>query len=257
MRAQTADFVNHCRSISVEHMTLITPLLMQPDGLDKAVEALAAGGTRASVLNHSFAAYPNIEEDTGFAAQKLDEAIDIAAALGAGGLYLVTGGRGSLNWEQAAARFADLIAPCRRNAEEKGVRLMVEPASGFNADIHFVHTLDDTIRLAQIAGIGVCLELHACWMEGGLKEKFARAMPLTGLVQVSDYVAGDRTAPCRAVPGDGMIPLERLIGDILEAGYEGLFDLELLGPRIDAEGPEQATRRAAEQLSAILVRLGA
>jgi sugar phosphate isomerase/epimerase len=82
-------------------------------------------------------------------------------------------------------------------------------------------------------------------------------MPMIGLVQVSDYVLGDRITPCRAVPGDGAIPLERLIGDILEAGYQGLFDLELVGPRIVAEGPREATKRAAENLSEILVRLGA
>ena len=82
-------------------------------------------------------------------------------------------------------------------------------------------------------------------------------MPITGLVQVSDYVSGDRTAPCRAVIGDGMVPVERLLGDLLDAGYRGVFDLELLGPRIEAEGARAATRRAAENLSEILVKLGA
>jgi sugar phosphate isomerase/epimerase len=82
-------------------------------------------------------------------------------------------------------------------------------------------------------------------------------MPMTGLVQASDYVLGDRTAPCRAVPGDGTIPLERLLGDILDAGYTGVFDLELVGPRIETEGNRAATLRAAERLSEILYRLGA
>jgi sugar phosphate isomerase/epimerase len=76
-------------------------------------------------------------------------------------------------------------------------------------------------------------------------------------VQASDYVPGDRTAPCRAVPGDGMIPLAHLLGELLEAGYQGVFDLELLGPRIQEEGPAAATKRAAEKLSEILTRLGA
>ena len=82
-------------------------------------------------------------------------------------------------------------------------------------------------------------------------------MPNTHLVQVSDYVLGDRSAPCRAVIGDGVIPVERLLGDLLEAGYTGVFDLELVGPRIQQEGATSATRRAAENLSEILIRLGA
>ena len=76
-------------------------------------------------------------------------------------------------------------------------------------------------------------------------------------MQVSDYVLGDRSAPCRAVPGDGAIPLRRILGDVLDAGYRGVFDLELVGPRIAAEGAHAATTRAAEYLSTMLDELGA
>ena len=82
-------------------------------------------------------------------------------------------------------------------------------------------------------------------------------MPNTGLVQISDYVSGDRSTPNRAVPGDGMVPNERLLRDLLDLGYEGVFDLELVGPRIEAEGCHAATRRACENLSELLTKLGA
>jgi sugar phosphate isomerase/epimerase len=108
-----------------------------------------------------------------------------------------------------------------------------------------------------MAGIGVCIDLQPCFGEAGLSRLFRRALPITGLVQVSDYVLGDRVAPCRAVPGDGVVPLERLIGDLLAAGYQGLFDLELVGPRITDEGGAAASRRAAERLSEMLTKLGA
>jgi len=250
-------FIDHCRSIGVQHMTLVTPSLVQPGGLAEAQQALIAGGTRVTTVNHPFALSPNLENDRGGATERLLQAIEMAALLDADNIYLVTGGRGSLSWEQAAERFAELIAPCRSLAADHGVRLLVETASEFNVDIHIAHTLDDTIKLAEIAGIGVCLELHACWFESGLQEKIARAMPATGLVQVSDYVLGDRTAPCRAVPGDGAVPLERILGAVLEAGYTGVFDLELLGPRIAAEGHRAATQRAAISLSEILAKLKA
>jgi sugar phosphate isomerase/epimerase len=250
-------FVEHCRAIGVQKMTLATLLLMAPGGVEEAKRALAEGGPRVETVNHVFGAYPDLERDSGEAADQLQRAIDITAALGAKSIYLITGGRGSLCWEEAAERFAELIAPGVDAALAKGITLLVENAPAFNADIHFVHTLADAITLAEIAGIGVCIELHACWAEAGLEKLFSRAMPICGLVQVSDYVLGDRTSPCRAVPGDGVIPLERLLGDLLQAGYEGVFDLELLGPRIEAEGNQAATKRAAENLSAILHRLGA
>lgn len=253
----TTEFTDFCRDLGVQHMTLVTPLLLAPGGIEEAVAALAAGGPRATTVNHVFAVHPDLPRDTGEAARRLGAAIEASARVGASQIYLISGGRGSLDWEDAAARFAEMIAPCKPLAEAQGVRLLVENASAMNVDIHMAHTLPDALRLAEIAGIGVCIELHACWMEGNLSGNFARALPKTGLVQVSDYVLGDRTTPCRAVPGDGAMPLERMIGDLLDLGYKGLFDLELVGPRIVEEGAERASRRAAEWLSDLLIRLGA
>lgn len=257
VRESTSAFIEHCRDIGVCHTTLVTPVLMQPGGLDDAKAALAAGGVAVECVNHPFATAPDLDADRGQATAGLLRAIDIARQLDARSIYMLTGARGSLDWEQAAARFAELVAPCQAAADAAGVQLLVENANSLNADLHIAHTLADAATLAEIAGVGICLELHACWMEAGLKPLFRRLMPLVGLVQVSDYVLGDRSTPCRAVIGDGAIPLERLLGDILASGYTGVFDLELVGPRIEAEGARAATRRAAENLSEILTKLGA
>jgi len=44
---------------------------------------------------------------------------------------------------------------------------------------------------------------------------------------------------------------------VLEAGFEGMFDLELMGPRIEAEGYASVVRRAVDRSSELLERLGA
>lgn len=253
----TPAFVAFCREMGVGHMTLANPHMLGPTVLEDTLAALAAGGTRATNITQPFARYPDLERDEGEAARHLNQAMEAAAALGSQNLYIVSGPRGTLDWEQAAERCAELIAPCRELAGARGVNLLVETANLLNADIHIAHTLDDTIKLAEICGIGVCIDLGACWFESDLKGKFARAMPITHLVQVSDYVLGDRSTPCRAVPGDGCVPLERQIGWLLDLGYTGVFDIELTGPRIAAEGHRQAFARAAENVSEILTRLGA
>lgn len=257
MKESTSAFIEFCRETGIPNMTLVTPLLMQPGGLEEAQQALAAGGTRAAVVNHPIAMGSSLDRVGTEETEKLQQAIEIADTLGAPVIYLVSGGRGSLLWEDAAARFAELVAPCLPLAKQKGVQLTVEIASALNADMHIAHTLDDTVLLAEIAGIDVCIELNACWYEANLKEKFRRAMPRTGLVQVCDYVLGDRYTPNRAVVGDGVVPIEWLLGTLLELGYEGVFDLELIGPRVEQEGPRAASKRAAENLSEMLIKLGA
>jgi sugar phosphate isomerase/epimerase len=258
MRESTTAFIELCRSIGVPNMTLATSLLMQqPGGIEAVKGVLRGAGSRVAVLNHIFAAAPNLEYDRGEASQKLLQAIDLTISLGAKSIYLLTGGRGSLSWEQAAERFIEMLESGKRAARANGVTLMIENASPFNVDIHMAHTLADTILLAEMADIGVCIDLQPCFAEANLAQLFRRARSITGLVQVSDYVLGDRVAPCRAVPGDGIVPLERMIGELLNLGYQGVFDLELVGPRIDAEGGAAAAKRAAERLSEMLTKLGA
>jgi sugar phosphate isomerase/epimerase len=256
LRDGTPAFIEFCRRHAVPNMTLVSLLMAGQDDPGN-VRAAVADGCKATTVNHPFATYPNLEEDTGEAARKLIQAIDLAASIGANAIYLQTGGRGKLDWEQAASRFVELLAPCRDAASKRGVGLMIENASAFNIDMHIAHTLADTIQLAEMAGIGVCIDLQPCWGEAGLSALFRRAMPITRLVQVSDYVMGDRIAPCRAVPGDGVVPLERLIQDLLAAGYKGLFDLELVGPRIEREGGAAASIRAMDWLSHVLTMLRA
>ena len=144
-----------------------------------------------------------------------------------------------------------------RAAEQAGVALAIENASALYADIHIAHTLRDTITLAEMADIGVCIDLFHCWAEADLGGLVERALPRTLQIQLSDYVLGDRALPARAVPGDGAIPIEPFIRQVLAGGYRHGFDLELIGPRIEAEGRFDAARRSGDAVSTMLKRLGA
>ncbi len=66
------------------------------------------------------------------------------------------------------------------------------------------------------------------------------------------FAVGTLSTPNRLVPGDGDIPLDRIVGTVLAAGYAGCFDLELIGPAIDAEGYEAAVPRAVARLTDLL-----
>jgi sugar phosphate isomerase/epimerase len=89
-----------------------------------------------------------------------------------------------------------------------------------------------------------------------LDELVRKNVDAVALVQICDYVLGTFDTPNRAVPGDGDIPLTRLMSMVLEAGYDGPFDLEILGPRIETEGYASAIRRSVDRASAILEELG-
>ena len=251
------EFVDQCIALDAHSVVLTSPQLLVQGGVGLAKRAVLAGGLRVEAINHAFAVFPDLESDRGDAAAALEYLLGAAGELGAKSVYLVTGGRGDLSWEDAALRFGELVAAGAGMARQHGIALMIENSSALYADIHIAHTFSDTVSLAERFDLGICVDLQFCWAEASLDGLFNRATPRCGLVQVSDYVLGDRAVPGRAVPGDGAVPLKRLLGGLLEKGYRGLFDVEVLGPRIDAQGHLQAVTRSVEKLEAILGSLGA
>jgi len=253
------DYVRQCQTLGARQIGLISPALLTPNGLSEARSALSGTGLKVQTIAHVFkAGHLSADRNTWQESREsLTRLIDIAAELNAKSIYMLTGGHGGLSWENAADCFSAAIAPSVDQAKAAGVELAIENASALYAELHIAHSLADTITLAEMAGIGVCIELFFCWAEAGLPALFARAMPRCQLVQLSDYIYGDRSLPARAVPGDGSIPLEYIVSLLLDAGYNGAFDLELLGPRIDAEGPANAVARAAAHVGTLLTNLKA
>jgi sugar phosphate isomerase/epimerase len=246
------------RDLGARRVSLVSNLLLE-DGSRAAREALRSSNCIVETITHPFLGDRHLErsEQSWRAARgTLSRLIDVASSLEAGSIYMLTGGHGSLTWEDAAAVFSEAIAPCVTQARAAGIPLMVENSSPLYAHTHIAHTLRDAITLAELAGVGVCIDLFACWTEAGLRESIAESIPMCHVVQVCDYVYGDRALPSRAVPGDGAIPVKRIVEWVLQAGYAGTFDIELIGPRIDAEGRLEAVRRTAANVGGMLTALG-
>jgi sugar phosphate isomerase/epimerase len=191
--------------------------------------------------------------------ERLRQALLLADRVGAPQLVMTTGCAGRAPWEIAANSLVNALGPVRETAGHLGVRLALEHTNSLRTDVSFVHTLRDAIDLARMLGehIGVCMEVNACWAERGLADTIAAGIDRISLVQVSDQRIGTTSTPDRLVPGDGDIPLERLVRLLLDAGYAGPFDLELVGPRIEREGYASAIRRSVVFLEDVLTTLGA
>ena len=189
--------------------------------------------------------------------ERLNRALDAAVRLHAECLVFTTGPAGPLSWEGAADALEQALDPVLVEARDRGLQFAIEHTNPLRVDVGFVHTLRDDIDLARRLGTGVCMEINACWAERDLVTTIRDGVDTLRLVQVSDYSVGTLSTPNRLVPGDGDIALERIIGDVLDAGYTGCFDLELIGPRIDEEGYPAAIRRSVDWLSEVLARLDA
>jgi sugar phosphate isomerase/epimerase len=133
------------------------------------------------------------------------------------------------------------------DAERLGVRIAVEPVSQLRVDLGFLHSFADALDFVDDIGsswLGVVLELNNAWSERGLYANIRQRRDRIALVQISDFAAGTMAASERVVIGDGDIPLPRICRALADAGYAGWWDIELIGPRIEAEGYESVVPRA-------------
>ena len=118
-------------------------------------------------------------------------------------------------------------------AERAGVVLAFENNHALRMDLGFIHQLHDALDLVEKVGsprLRVCAELNNAWIERFLYPDLARRSGLIGIVQVNDFAAGTLTTPQRVPPGDGIIPLRRILGALASGGYSGFLELELIGP---------------------------
>jgi len=188
---------------------------------------------------------------------RLVHSLDTAVAVGAECIVFTTGPFAPLTWEEAADALEAALQPVLASARERNIPFAIEHTNSLRVDVGFVHTLRDAIDLARRLDTGVCMELNACWAERALADTIRNGIDRIRLVQVSDFKVGTVASSQRLVPGDGDIPLARILGDVIDAGYPGVFDLELIGAAITAEGYDTAVPRALDALGTLLTELGA
>lgn len=240
-RQSLEDDIAMWGALGVGHVGLISPKLAAA-GWDRSAELVAAAGLKVSNISSENSA--------------VTESLRFASAVGAGVVYVCSGPPApSRAWTDSERQFRAEMAPPAAMAAELGVRLAVEPTNPLRSDVSFVFCVRDALALADAAGIDIVVDLYSCWYERDLDAMVRDRMDAVALVQVCDYALGTFDTPNRSVPGDGDIPIERLLSVIDRAGYRGPFDLEVLGPRIEAEGYGDAVRRSVERMSAIIDRL--
>jgi len=176
--ASLRELSGYWHEVGAHRVSLVSNCLLD-EGLTATQQALRTGDYRVETITHTFLTNRHLErneESWRDARDTLNRLIQDAKSLGARSIYMLTGGHGSLAWEEAAEAFRAAIAPCVLEAKAAGIALMVENSAALYAHAHIAHTLRDAVTLAELAGTGVCIDLFACWTEAGLRESIERFM---------------------------------------------------------------------------------
>jgi sugar phosphate isomerase/epimerase len=216
----------------------IWELKLPADGGDAAaLEAFAASGLEPA------SAVPNVPSilplpllggptDPGERVEALCASIHRLAAFGTPGIVCLTGSALGLDPDEARRIVADGLRTVAREAELAGTRIAFEPyqADG-GAEWTIATTIPEALELIDEAGghaaLGLQFDVWHLWNVPTVLGDVRAAIDRIAGVHVCDVRAETRGWADRALPGEGIAPLPELLAALDDAGWDGLYDLEL------------------------------
>jgi sugar phosphate isomerase/epimerase len=173
--------------------------------------------------------------------ESVDDTIDAlrtAADLGAGCLIVCGGARAGHTYNHARRLVQQALEELVPLAEEYGVVMALEPMHpGCAAQCTFLNKLDEALEIIEAIDrpqVKLLLDTYHLGQDSDLVERIPRIAAQVALVQLGDA----KTPPCgeqnRCRLGHGMVPLKEIVCGLRLAGYDGFYDVELLGQDVEA-----------------------
>ncbi len=250
---------------------------VQEVGVVTAARIIADAGLRVSSLCRGGFITARDDETAQKALADNRLAIDEAATLGTTELVMVVGGLPAAyelmsmphtpadgtdkNLVAARQRVADRIGDLVPYAQDKGVRLALEPMHPlFTADRGVLTTLGQSLDIVtdfSPEAVGVVVDTYHVWWDPDLEVSIARA-GREG--RISSYQICDWTLPLaantlnsRGFPGDGYIDFPTITQWVAEAGYTGDIEVEIFNEAIWALPAAETVRTMAERYSDLVL----
>jgi len=249
-RWSLAEDLDLYQRLDIHRVSFSLPKLVEA-GLDRAIDEIL--GRQIVVDAVVPGAAFDLTDESGWTEvhEAMFMAIDAAQRLGATTMPTAGGSAHGQAYEWAVDRFARAIEPVAAAARHRGVRVAVEPTRTQFAYVGFVHSLRDGLALADQLDLWLMPDTAHVWWEPDLADLLAAGAARFAVFQVADLAFGGPVLE-RLVPGDGEIPLRPMLTAAAVAGFEGPFEIEIIGQAIEDEGYEGAIRRSYQHIHRIL-----
>jgi sugar phosphate isomerase/epimerase len=190
--------------------------------------------------------------------ESVDDAKDglrLAAALEAESLVIYSGSRAGHTYNHARRILRAALSELCPLAEELGVDLALEPMHvncacewTFLTDLADASAILDELNCPRLR---LLFDTYYFGHDPRLPETLERLAPRIALVHLADGKSppGDEQNRCRL--GQGSIPLHAIVAALRRGGYDGFYDVELIGEEIESSDYRDLlaqSKRSAEEL---------
>jgi sugar phosphate isomerase/epimerase len=165
------------------------------------------------------------------------EAIRLAAAMRAKSLVVYSGSRCGHTLNHARRLLVTALKELAPVAQQHGVKLALEPMHGLCAhEWTFLNGLDDALGLLdQVSSSAVQLvydTYHLGWLPNSA-EMIRGLADRVAVVHLADGHPPTDSEQTRTRLGEGQVPLVDILAAFQQAGYDGDYDVELIGPDLE------------------------
>lgn len=165
------------------------------------------------------------------------DAVQIAAEIEASCLVILAGSRSGHTRNHAKRILSRALNDLAEAALAVGLQIAVEPMHmGCAHDFTFLTTIPDTLDVITSVGqsnCGIVFDSYHMAQDQNALDWLPSIVPWIRLVQLGDA----RTSPLgeqnRCLLGDGKLPLHAIVNTIERHGYNGFYEVELIGEDVE------------------------
>ena len=188
------------------------------------------------------------------------DAIRLAGAMSAGCLVVYSGGRNNHTFRHAERLFRSALERLADQAELAGVTLAIEPMHpACAADCTFLCDIESTVALIEAVNsprVKLVLDTYHFGCDEAVLANLQEVAPYVGIVHLADHRTPHDIDEARCPLGEGDVPLAGIVSGLLESGYQGDFDIELIGSEIELSDYHEllkSSQLAFEQVGAAVI----
>jgi sugar phosphate isomerase/epimerase len=236
LRSSFADDVRDYAASGVEAIGVWE--LKLGEGADaEALEALAASGLSSAA---AVPAVPSVlplpllggPEDPAERVDAFCRSLERLAPFNPSSIVCLTGTGLGRAADDARSLAVDGLATIGREAERLGLRIGLEPYQRIGGEEWtIVSSIPEAVELIRDAGdspaLGIQFDSWHLWNTPTLYEDIEREIDRFAGVHIADYREPTRGWADRALPGDGVADIPRILAALDAAGWDGLYDIEI------------------------------
>ncbi|MCS7304728.1 MAG: sugar phosphate isomerase/epimerase [Thermoguttaceae bacterium] len=161
------------------------------------------------------------------------QALRLAKRLGASCLVVYSGTRAGHTYNHARRLVRDALQELVPLAESLDLVVALEPMHPACAgNCTFLTTLEETLMVLDMVGsarVKMVFDTYHLGLFERIVERIPELAPRVALVQLGDTRGAPTIEGNRCRLGEGILPLAEMVASFASAGYDGYYDVELLG----------------------------